>query len=417
MGDAFQWMIPLLLLIVIYINTSAVAETKLSIKAPINPVRLDAMLSLYCKVQDLDEDTHTIAISKEDERGQNYQQLSMGDNIQIDDPRVFLAVRRLSDGYKVFFLSIINVEREDEGIYKCKLLLKNPTSEIEAHPVRVNITYMPDQNPECSSSEPLENMMAGDTLNWNCSSEEGFPKVTLTWVRSNPVRGTVLKSQPLKQTGKVVSQLSHRLSEYDNQAMFICELSSEAFPDAQPKRCHIGPVTVKHNPFYTSEPYLDDNSAYIGGGGVVNNNKDNTKVGFPTPGSPLNNKPECKDYCSTLTTPVFHWIIATISAGVLAIIFLIIGIVISIKLCNLSSTRSSQTGRIMMQQRRYPLTDDTYAELDSKQDEGNRVYMMLDRSHIPEMQPLNPNLDREGNYTRTPTATKEIQLPTHTQCV
>lgn len=415
MGDVFQWvMIPLLLLMVLYINTSAVAETTISMKAPINPVRLDAMLSLYCKVQDLDEGTHAIVISKEDQGGQNYKQLSSGDKVQVDDARIFLAVRRLSE-YKVFFLSIINVERGDEGIYKCKLIQNNPTSEIEAHPVKVNITYMPEQNPECSSSEPLKNMMAGDTLNWNCSSEEGFPKVTLTWVRSNT--GKVLKSQPLNQTGKVVSQLSYRLTEYDDQTMFVCELTSEAFPDEQTKRCHIGPVHVKPNPLFTSEPYTDSNSAYIGGGGVVDNNKDNTEVGFPTPGSPANNKPECKEYCSTLTTPVFHWIIATISAGVLAIIFLIIGIVISIKLCNLSSTQSSQTGRIMMQQRRYPLTDDTYAELDCKQDEGNRVYMMLDRSHIPEMQPLNPNLDREGNYTRTPTATKEIQLPTHTQCV
>ena len=400
-----NWIVVLMFIIVLFQINTTNAETEISVKAPINPVRLDAMLSLICKVQNL-ESTHDIAISKEAKDGRNYEALTLDEKIQTEDSRVFLAVRQLAD-HKVYFLSIINVQREDQGIYKCKLLRKNPTTEIKAHPVMVNITYLPDENPECASAGHLSNnLMEGDTLNWNCSSEEGFPRVSLTWVRSNT--GAELPATDHSQNGRVIAELSHTLTRSDNKAIFICKLSSPAFPDIENKKaCHIGPIEVKPNP---EKPF--DNSAYIDNRDDANNRDDGTNnvvssVDFPTPGSPTI---ECKEYCSNISTPVFQWIVATILVGILAIIFLIIGIVMSIKLCHLNNSSKSR----VVQRRYLPAhgVDDTYAELEGKR-EDNRVYMMLDRSQIPEMQPLNPNLDREGNYTRTPTATKEITLPTH----
>ena len=417
-----------------------IADTEVAMNAPVNPVPIGGMLSIHCRVLNMNEETQTVQISREMADGAKYAALTMGDKIYTDDDdeRIFLAVRRLSDSSKVYFLSIIDVKRSDEGVYKCKLLQKNPMAELVIKPVSVTVNHVPDEAPECSAMQRTS-YTAGDTLNLNCSSEEGSPMVTLAWYRSTQAAKVLAsKTHHLKKDGTVISELSKTLYESDNQAMFICKLTSDAFPDVE-KTCHIGPISVLPNPLFTDKgpaELEDENSAFDSSDELEypNNVRDKNNgrgggedsVDFPTLADPNNT---CSEYCSTLTAPVLYWIIATIAISILAIIFLMIGIVISMKLCNATSDEQArrQSAAVktahLLQRGFAPLPpgvpgEDTYAELEGKPGDENRVYMMLDRRspYVPEMQPLNPNLEREGNYTRTPTAIKEITL-IPSQCV
>ncbi len=353
----------------------SMVDLEIDLTAPINPVETGNMLSIHCRIQGLSISSHTVTITRN--MSGSSERLAMDDTILNQDERFFLAYRRLQDNAVVFFLSIIDITREDEGIYNCILRDKDTLLEIVRDSVTVLFKYFPaDIYPICSPSETdLPDglaMIAGQQMSLNCSSELGNPEVTMEWTKDDRVIESSAEGRT--ESGLSFVELTFTTAMDDDQAIYICKIKSIAFPENQ-RSCHVGPfkitpdpsapVTKKPQPVPPNKipnrpPHLpEDKTRTTMSPGETRHSKSGGD------GGPTYITADCSDVCEE---NILYWVIATIIAGTLAIVFCIIGIIIFVRYRRRrkEENKKKENSRNSHYQNREAI----YAEVETRGDEG-----------------------------------------------
>ena len=426
-----------LFLLVVYAKV-VIATTRVSLSAPVNPVKEGGMMALHCLVSEPSDDQSVTIYRWIDGKSET---ISWQDDIlnSVDD-RAYLATRILGDGSAVYFLSITEVTRADEGRYSCEVLQRTDRGlgTVSEDSIPVQVRYYPaNPSPECASNyAPHSKIVSGTELAMNCSSEQGFPTVSLTWKRAGTRGESITRNAVQHQVnsqGMLISEMHIRVSLKDKDAVFLCQMKSDAFPDSV-ESCHIGPLVVIPNPNEPSVllPDNNDNDVYRGEPDYplleddVNNKRPDTDLYSDTDADDEQDKLRCKSVCSEATTTTSIWRIATVIASAIAIVFLLIAIAIYIRIHHEATSNRQMEIRRRSQQmqlhyattaaRGQPL-DCVYEELKYRHDsDGNKVYMALVRPRKPDSLavPVVRNVtDVEGNYTLTPTTINNNTCPQH----
>ena len=349
----------------------ASAATEITATVPVNPVPEGGMLAFHCRIFNL-EISHDVAISKT--HGSETLRISFAKKILLDDDtRYFLAVRQLSDGSIVYFLSIMEVTREEAGQYSCKVLDVTAVDEKAHDRVDVQVSYLPSDNyPQCAYSGSLT-IQSGSLVSYNCSSELGSPNITVEWTRTGG--GVVPKARDHYSNTYVTSVLTLQPTMVDSGTVYICTITSRAFPDT--KTCHIGPITVTRNP--------NDVTGRRHYPMITRSTERPPK--FPAVDKTKSSASYCKELCDDQEDSLFIWMIATVVAACVAFILLILGVMLCIKL----------KYRTIEQPQHY-VKEDIYAELDKRFDE-DAVYMALDRSETEKVyNAYNQTLPRRSDH-------------------
>ena len=366
MGAEVRHFIYLTLLFVAQTVTTN-AQPKVEVTAPLNPVETGGVLGVHCQVWNLDSN-HEVTIVRT--VNGDFERLTLDDGVTHGaEDRVFLAPRQLDDGSMVYFMSIMEVDRYDEGEYSCRIVSKKEESSVSSASVTINIQYFPgDSDPACTPSEPLT-VLEGTRMALNCSSEVAYPHVVLSWSRVGT--SETFQTNNGIEANRAFSALTLTALRGHNEAVFLCEISSSAFP-TKTRSCHVGPLTVIPDKNYkpgmiTQIPDGSRNNGLVSviPGLTVNDNSVNSHV-------------ECAELCSTLSASndAFVWIVATIIGTLLALIFFIMGVFLLIKYCRLPP--NPQPRYVAVQQPYH----DIYAELDGRRNEG-KVYMTLEQAEKP----------------------------------
>ena len=396
-------------------------ETTITVTAPLNPVREGDMLSIMCKITNLEREDSVIlrrTVNGETEK------ISLDQTIQGSlDNRFFLANRRLSSGAMVYFLSVIDVTRDgDEGEYECRVIQED---KIMTKKINAKVQYFPSERSTQCSSDFLATavVVSGTRISFNCSSEDGLPEVDIAWAVTTTT-GEELRYTHTRADGMVHSKLSLEASMRYNDAVFICKITSAGFETE--RTCHVGPLTITRNPlnpdepdYYPPPPNTDPGRGSNQAGPDVDiyDDTDSNPGSNPgiirRPGDSDVTTTDCSAICaSQQSTSTFYWIIATVVAAILAILFLLIGICIATKLCNMQKSRSSQYSTVphigQIIQYRQPQLEDVYERIEcgggNRDDE--RMYMALHGLRKPDNLVVQTDMpvEIEDNYTRTPTA-------------
>lgn len=366
-------MLSCLLTIVITINyfwnAAAAAETRIAATSPVNPVDIGAIFAFHCQVWNLKEGQEVTLIRKQ---GTQKTRMFLNDFLHVHEDRVFLALRQMSDGSTVYFLSIMHVTREDEGEYTCKVTNTEGASGLPYDVVTLRTLYFPsDSDPKCSSSfgnQQQTQVYPGTVLTLNCTSQTGNPGVEVSWHNSQ-TRERLRSADQYTLDGTTVSVLRYRVNPGESRVLLVCQITSVAFPD-KIRSCHMGPFTViGGNTGDGSSP--TDTPPQTGHHDVIK-----TKSVFVGANSTTTKgKQNCEKQCSVLDAPVMFWVIATIVAILIAVIFfvLVLTLVIRYKRMPLTYKYSAPPGGRVMGH--HP-TGKIYDEIQRRQID-DRVYMSL----------------------------------------
>ncbi|XP_072038325.1 uncharacterized protein [Amphiura filiformis] len=317
----------LFILTIIQLCASSVSEavTKVEILKPSSTAREGEMLTIYCRVWGLEKGNVVQHSRRLFETDGITEHLSWNDGL-LDNvgERFFLAVRHLSDGSSVYFLSILHVTRKDAGNYKCQLLIPTDTgfAEVDQDVVATDIFYFPSSDPTCTSSLTRMTVSAGEEVTLNCSSEVGNPFVELTWSRTGDL--SVPKSISYRDSadGKLKTELQFIASIKDTETVFLCQTKSPAFP-GQNKGCHVGPISVFPSP--STEP--------ISLASLENRT--------PLPSNPPLQTPTCETLCPYFDTQTLPWMVASVGATILSLVFIVVDINLCFKLRHVENIREA----------------------------------------------------------------------------
>ena len=385
-------MAPIIYLILqLFLRLRLVSSVGISLTAPINPVEEGNMLSIHCQVQQLKISEHVVEMSRNVTGLNDRVSLDTKMMVDDDDERFFLAQRRLQDNSMVYFLSIIEITRDtDEGVYHCIIREKDSLAEIKRESVTVSFKYFPtDIYPICYPSDYDSGeitMTAGQKMTINCTSELGNPDIEIVWLKNDDP----LESTKSTENGHSTLQLTFTTSMDDDGAIYVCRITSVAFPD-ELRNCHVGPFKILPDPNDAKKPPSADT-------GNTNNKVEHTPREItvaPKVGKSSNNKngptyitTECSEVCDE---NILYWIIATIIAGTLAIVFCIVGIIIFVRYRR--RRKEEHKKRENSRNSHYQNREAIYAEVDTRPPEGgtpggsgggdnndNKLYMALDKS-------------------------------------
>ena len=354
------------------------AETRIEVSAPVNPIDEGAILSVHCQIWNLQKGQEVTIFRNRTKQG-DIERLSLDNKVHIEDNNVFLAERQMLDGSVVYFLSIMAATRTDEGEYYCKISsVTGSGSRDPIDSVKIHFTYFPSEpDPLCSPKGPLT-VNEGSDVSFDCSSALGNPTVSIQWKRAGS--SSMLKSNGQRRitNGRVHNSLTFKPSQTNSGAVYICTIKSPVFP-SQERTCHVGPITVVKRdgtPYPVSvdrEPIdIIENQITVKPTSYVVNSITQKTEEF-----------SCDDQCPVLIpgSPVQFWIIATIAAAILTLIFLILGIVIMIKYYRLTNLPKVEYMSAL------PHSEEIYVEVDGKRRE-NCMYMSLEKSKKPVLQPI-----------------------------
>ena len=354
------------LLIVAFCVNKCTSETNVITSAPVNPVEKDGILSVRCQVWEL-ENSHDVTLLRT--INGDIQRLSLGEDIlsTVGD-RVFLAVRHMGDGSVVYFLSIMHVMRKDEGLYTCSVRAKSTGSQIAVSSIRMNISYFPsDSDPDCTDVPSI--VQVGTLITLNCSSDEGYPRVSLTWSRAGA--DELKPISYVTKDNRVYASYTFKIGMNDHNSVFLCTVSSKEYPSLT-QQCHVGPLKVMS--ISGVIPY-DDLSSEL-------TTTSDVKVHRSSPGSPgapfeINPtfKANCDQVCAEMSSnSTFYWIVSTVVGFIFAVLFLIIVLVLIFKYLRLSNRKEPNYIAALPAPR-----EKVYAELDSRRSD-NKVYMTLEKN-------------------------------------
>lgn len=392
-------------LIALVADTIATSETRVVTSAPVQPVKEGGILSLHCQISNLAAN-HYVTISRQLDDELDPEILSWGDDIlgSIGDS-FFLAVRQLNDGSIIYFLSIIGVTIRDQGRYSCKVMPSTQDSVVAIDHTDIKVMYFPrDPNPLCTPKQSLT-VYAGTPLTLNCTSQSANPAVTMDWSRTGS--GSVPKSMTVQRDGLSYTELRLRASLSDNEAVFLCQITSVAFP-GKVKTCHVGPIVVLPNPNDLPDDDGDDKEGTPGGDNTDENRQPIFYPPFPvadpfpttavdlftdkTTGDHQNPIADCRDVCSSFSSPKFFWIVATVVACALAFLFFLMGGTLLWKYRQANAQQhtyyaTNAKAFAPHPHHQHPTREYIYTELESKrgtvvtpsENLGSCVYMSLER--------------------------------------
>lgn len=343
-----------------------VLSVELSASAPVNPVQEEGILSLMCQVTDLNPDIHGVRISRHVSGRQEW--ITYNNVIFVEDERIFLAVRHIGDGSVIYFMTITGVTREDEGEYTCKIL--QDLNAVASKSVDITVDYYPEDTfPICQFNSPIE-VEEGKELTFNCTSEEASPPVSLEWTRTGSSKTYAATESRIN--GLVTSTLTIVPKWEDHNGMFLCKIAFDGYhPD--PKSCHIGPIQVIRKS-EIHEPGTDTkNRVTLTAMPVLTTN---TMLRFATLSTV--ESIDCRKTCSYFNSSVLQWVIGTVVAAFLAILFFIIGVVILYKWNQIVDNDFRHQHNNMRHM--HATKEDIYMELEKRR-ECDRVYMALDKEN------------------------------------
>ena len=351
----------------------AEAVTRIEANAPVNPVDLNGVFAIHCHIWDLDPNVHEVSIYRTLDSGK-YERLTLGDHVQpgVADG-VFLAVRQLGDSSRVYFMTVTDVTKKDEGNYTCKVSKVPSNDMIVEESISMRMLYFPSEtSPTCTPSQS-PTLLEGIPTKLNCSSEIGNPPVKIGWKLTGSK--TYLSSEQVTVGKTVYSFLTFTPTLADNTAVLLCEIKNPSLPENKGLRtCHVGPITVQRNPNYPHDQTVYRPTSLITTVPVLSN-MDTPKITVK-----FNTTTDCPSTCSKFQTPVSYWITATIFLSVVAFIFFAVAITLSIKYCH-AVEEPDYIGPYAtrhIQQLPSDLRDKVYVEVEHKRDNG-RLYMSLQR--------------------------------------
>ena len=280
------------------------------------------------------------------------------------------------------FFSVMHATKEDEGQYTCKVEKPGFVTDelIGFASVYIEIMTFPSKSsPLCDLASGSLEVLSGEPVTFNCSSELTNPAVDIRWSKSGSKKS--FKTKQMYTSEQTYAVLHFIPSIQDDGDMFICKITSDEFPQMI-QTCHIGPLSVGYNPnerphrtLPPEDPMEENVPKKHPGSSIV---------------SPTWDKSKCQETCSLITSDNFFWILTFSIAGFLAFLFLIIGILLSIKYYRTCTRRSLNITAQSLN--RYPV-DDVYSELDIKPARDGRVYMTLE---------LREKLKNAVHYQETP---------------
>ena len=352
------------LLIVAFCVNKCSSKTNVQTSAPVSPVEKDGILSVRCQVWELENNIHDVTLLRTID--DNIQRLALGEDIlsSVGD-RVFLAVRHMGDGSVVYFLSIMHAMREDEGLYTCSVRAKSTGSQIAVSSIRMNISYFPSESdPECTDVPTI--VQVGTLMTLNCSSDEGYPRVSLTWSRAGA--DELKPISYVTKDNRVYASYTFRIGMNDHNSVFLCTVSSKEYPSLT-QQCHVGPLKVMSASGVI--PYEDVSSELT--------TTTDVKVQRSSPGAPFEINPtfkaNCDQVCAEMSSnTTFYWIVSTVVGFIFAVLFLIIVLVLIFKYLRLSNRKEPNYIAALPAPR-----EKVYAELDSRRSD-NKVYMTLEKN-------------------------------------
>lgn len=352
-------------ILTLWVCPSEAAATRVETTLPIPAAEEHGVFSIHCQVWNLASD-HEVTMFRR--VGSGIQRLSLGEGISEGvSERVFLAVRQLVDGSKIYFLTFMEATRADRGEYSCKVVdIAAIQLNLPSDSVTVEIEYFPsDFEPVCASSTRQVVVQAGHHLVLNCSSQVGNPPVNVQWMRAGT--DEILRSTRHIRGGMVFALLQLRPSERDDQAVFICKISSEYFPE-EVKTCHIGPFTVVGG----SEPGHEEGNV------SPNIPPSEETVIHRNNKSTIGTAERCKNMCEN--TDVFYWVLTTTIAGFIAVLFLTISLILLVKFHSArSNADAAATEPQYMQGLRPQPREEIYTELEGRIGPDNLVFMKLEK--------------------------------------
>ena len=356
-----------LLLAYLFENITIVCgETIVSLTAPVNPVEEHGILSIQCQVWDLTK-IHEVNLLKITDGISNRLAVD-GDVLPSVDDNVFLAQRTRPDGSVIFFLSVIDVERSDRGLYKCEVRSKAEGMNVIAEQsIEIDMLFFPSENgPICQPEGPLD-ILENTTPSFRCFSEQGNPPIELQWIRAGTE--SVVNSDQKEVEGRAVSNFRPLVTMRENGAIYFCKVTSPSFPD-QFRTCHVGPLTVISNPNNNHVGNTDDVSVQSSPTiGLISHENPNVDQSNPPTWSSdmiIN----CENQCSYDSPSILYWILATIAVSVIALTFLCISIILFVKFSRLSGPE--QDDYVSVEHRR----EQIYVDLETKPSK-EKVYMGL----------------------------------------
>ena len=362
------------------------AKQRISVTAPMSSVDEGGVLAIHCRVWNLAK-TEEVTILRKLKDSDAPERLSLTDGLVSGaGDRFFLAVRQLDDASNVYFLSIMDVTRQDEGEYTCYIVSIGGFTEIASDSVTVSVFYLPSENyPMCKGYDNTL-VKEGSIISLNCSSEVSNSDIDITWSRV----GTDITFPTTKEihNGILYSSMILTTRLQDSGSVFLCTISSAIFP-GEIRTCHLGPVNVIPNDGSKTEQ-----------GNVMGN----ARGTYPTVStysvtkytrelSSEKMREKCQKTCSSISSSSFFWIVATAVSAILAVLFGIIGVVLLIRYHR--KTKMSKTQ--YMAARRVP--EEIYSELENRR-MSSKFYMTLVKPETPKNLLLQDK--RLGQYNMKP---------------
>lgn len=367
----------LISLFVVLLWQTLVNATSISVRAPVNPVEENGIISVYCEVKNLDERWQEVTMFRNVTT--HIEKLSVNDDVlpAVGD-HVFLAKRQLEGTSFVYFLSVIRATKEDAGEYFCKIADKAGLQRnLPMDSVVINTTFFPPATDPVCSPTGASTVTEGDELTLTCSSELSNPVVDIEWHRTGTSEKLV--SKEYVENGRKHSVATVTIMAEDTGVIFLCQITSAAYVDEK-QTCHYGPLQVATKTDNSSPNVKPDITP-----GIIpsTNQATNTHSSDNTDdkNSKSNTKTveaDCRDVCVSKPSSLLYWVLATVSACVIALIFLIVVAVLLMKIKRGDEDdKENRSGTTCM--RPSMPTEDIYTELESRRSQ-NKVYLSIQNS-------------------------------------
>ena len=357
------------------VNAASSTATRLAVSSP-GEAHEQGMLNLMCEIWNFNPTIHDVRLSRR--VGDRYDRLTWNDGIEEEPAMEFREMylakgTQQEEGTVIYLLSMLKVSREDAGNYSCQVIHRITYKLVAEDITSISVNYVPGETfPMCTSEVQQRTLEIGKPVVFNCTSEQAYPGLKIEWKRANPNNINPVTSVQYSHEEEVYSELTLTPAPSDDGAVFICTLTSPAFPDYL-KTCFVGPLNVKGNSQIPSVGSSGSDGQSIEPTTFKDTDVSNKRPpGGVQPGVPSLESNTCRNACSKIKeTP---WFAGTLVTIVAAVLFLVLDILFLCKLNRLSGRTSRGQGS----HSRY-LNEDVYVELPQTGGGGqNRLYMTLE---------------------------------------